>query len=298
MCGKNTFMRQKHDKAPGSPPRVREKRFISSSRRHLSRITPACAGKTLHVLPSHLFGWDHPRVGGKNSTLSVLLKKVLGSPPRVREKLSPTLAHSIKCRITPACAGKTEILTIHSTFKRDHPRVCGKNVVSTAGGNDGTGSPPRVREKPFSFTFLLFYRRITPACAGKTPVKFYRQCIDRDHPRVCGKNDQNDLIVSPRVGSPPRVREKHRMFHVDCLGQRITPACAGKTWSLPSCLSAIQDHPRVCGKNLGTSLTLIGTQGSPPRVREKPEEDFLIFATDRITPACAGKTQSNPTGAK
>ena len=149
---------------------------------------------------------------GKNSTLSVLLKKVLGSPPRVREKLSPTLAHSIKCRITPACAGKTEILTIHSTFKRDHPRVCGKNVVSTAGGNDGTGSPPRVREKPFSFTFLLFYRRITPACAGKTPYLHRPLVSPRDHPRVCGKNARTELSNKSCLGSPPRVREKPIRF--------------------------------------------------------------------------------------
>ena len=32
VCGKNTFMRQKHDKAPGSPPRVREK---LSQRQHV-----------------------------------------------------------------------------------------------------------------------------------------------------------------------------------------------------------------------------------------------------------------------
>ena len=168
--------------------------------------------------------------------------------------------------------------------------MCGKNATRTQSISLTLGSPPRVREKPFSFTFLLFYRRITPACAGKTPVKFYRQCIDRDHPRVCGKNDQNDLIVSPRVGSPPRVREKHRMFHVDCLGQRITPACAGKTWSLPSCLSAIQDHPRVCGKNPKKISLSSPRTGSPPRVREKPSRIQRVPNSRRITPACAGKT--------
>ena len=88
VCGKNTFMRQKHDKAPGSPPRVREKRFISSSRRHLSRITPACAGKTVKDFSHQILGQDHPRVCGKNASCIAFAFVWLGSPPRVREKLS------------------------------------------------------------------------------------------------------------------------------------------------------------------------------------------------------------------
>ena len=131
----------------GSPPRVREKLVRSKSGNQGYGITPACAGKT-HTLTITVSEFqDHPRVCGKNFLSVNMFDIGVGSPPRVREKLSPTLAHSIKSRITPACAGKTEILTIHSTFKRDHPRVCGKNSWITLRLAVVRGSPPRVREK-------------------------------------------------------------------------------------------------------------------------------------------------------
>ena len=147
---------------------------------------------------------------GKNSGVGLSGCCVSGSPPRVREKLKQRTDKIEPIGITPACAGKTLVLVRSLPKYRDHPRVCGKNQWESYTAKTERGSPPRVREKPNAFLNSSCDTGITPACAGKTPVKFYRQCIDRDHPRVCGKNDQNDLIVSPRVGSPPRVREKPR----------------------------------------------------------------------------------------
>ena len=151
---------------------------------------------------------DHPRVCGKNSTLSVLLKKVLGSPPRVREKLSPTLAHSIKSRITPACAGKTLVLVRSLPKYRDHPRVCGKNQWESYTAKTERGSPPRVREKPNAFLNSSCDTGITPACAGKTLSQLQGGMMEQDHPRVCGKNHFLSLFFYFTEGSPPRVREK------------------------------------------------------------------------------------------
>ena len=174
------------------------------------RITPACAGKTEILTIHSTFKRDHPRVCGKNSGVGLSGCCVSGSPPRVREKLKQRTDKIEPIGITPACAGKTLVLVRSLPKYRDHPRVCGKNQWESYTAKTERGSPPRVREKPNAFLNSSCDTGITPACAGKTPVKFYRQCIDRDHPRVCGKNDQNDLIVSPRVGSPPRVREKPR----------------------------------------------------------------------------------------
>ena len=229
---------------------------------------------------------------GKNSTLSVLLKKVLGSPPRVREKLSPTLAHSIKSRITPACAGKTEILTIHSTFKRDHPRVCGKNSGVGLSGCCVSGSPPRVREKLKQRTDTIEPIGITPACAGKTLVLVRSLPKYRDHPRVCGKNQWESYTAKTERGSPPRVREKPNAFLNSSCDTGITPACAGKTLSQLQGGMMEQDHPRVCGKNHFLSLFFYFTEGSPPRVREKLESIGKAAGSIGITPACAGKTES------
>ena len=94
------------------------------------------------------------------------------------------------------------------------------------------------------------------------------------------------------MGSPPRVREKRIVKHSYVKFFGITPACAGKTFIEDSAFNCIQDHPRVCGKNgvhVNESLTF---SGSPPRVREKLNSIYGMTVTDRITPACAGKTET------
>ena len=107
---------------------------------------------------------------------------------------------------------------------------------------------------------------------------------------MCGKNLRNDTGIKGVSGSPPRVREKHiiHLSKIHVIG--ITPACAGKTWSLLSYSSAIRDHPRVCGKNSLPPQWVSVRLGSPPRVREKQDGQGFFCIHDRITPACAGKT--------
>ena len=122
--------------------------------------------------------------------------------------------------------------------------------------------------------------------------------MQRDHPRVCGKNVEPDLKMVKYLGSPPRVREKLIPFFTLTTANRITPACAGKTANKIVCFSLRRDHPRVCGKNTVSNIPSRVAVGSPPRVREKLLHATLIVYGLRITPACAGKTQSNPTGAK
>ena len=129
MCGKNDKQANTNAVLAGSPPRVREKLISLKEIGEDTRITPACAGKTTFSAFAFMIPRDHPRVCGKNSAnLSGQLAN-LGSPPRVREKLNDS-EYSVKAlRITPACAGKTPPRTSHSVNGRDHPRVCGKNLV-------------------------------------------------------------------------------------------------------------------------------------------------------------------------
>ena len=70
---------------------------------------------------------------------------------------------------------------------------------------------------------------ITPACAGKTRLFEELQKGYQDHPRVCGKNANENISKQLEAGSPPRVREKPRKWRIDNLVLGITPACAGKT---------------------------------------------------------------------
>ena len=73
-------------------------------------------------------------------------------------------------------------------------------------------------------------------------------------------------------------------------GDRITPACAGKTEERRYGRAHRQDHPRVCGENAHRSRAESWCAGSPPRVRGKRAPAPTVLPQNRITPACAGKT--------
>src|SRR5690554_5825007 len=75
----------------------------------------------------------------------------LGSPPRVRERRHLAHVYSTFIRITPACAGKTTKSKPSAFPKRDHPRVCGKDLFDRPSSRSAQGSPPRVRERHCSF---------------------------------------------------------------------------------------------------------------------------------------------------
>ncbi len=71
-----------------------------------------------------------------------------GSPPRMRERLL-----SIRAKIiTP----------------KDHPRVCGKDLIFDILFPAFWGSPPRMRERLQDLRRGLLVGGITPAYAGKT----------------------------------------------------------------------------------------------------------------------------------
>ena len=90
---------------------------------------------------------------------------------------------------------------------------------------------------------------------------------------MCGKDLSECIGWAQKGGSPPRVRERQKTFQNVCGKVGITPACAGKThpFGLPDEL--LKDHPRVCGKDLAKTYTLMTRLGSPPRVRERRNRD-------------------------
>ena len=152
------------------------------------RITPAHAGKTIFVSRDIDESWDHPRACGENYGPLRFIRTYLGSPPRMRGKLSFRSPFTRHCRITPAHAGKTNNIQFVHSLPQDHPRACGENEVTTANGGICKGSPPRMRGKPHSYQTCRACKGITPAHAGKTqrcaPICSFR----RDHPRACGEN--------------------------------------------------------------------------------------------------------------
>ena len=153
----------------------------------------------------------------------------VGSPPRVREERISLRLWVRALRITPACAGRTFSPGIHSVRYQDHPRVCGKNRISSLILAREPGSPPRVREELSCILSFILLSRITPACAGRTNCSCVNNSCIRDHPRVCGKNTREINTFIFLVGSPPRVREEPLFEEYRRVRARITPACAGRT---------------------------------------------------------------------
>ena len=147
MCGENDESAAAFTDAVGSPPRVRGKRFNADRIGTITRITPACAGKTSLGFMPVMARADHPRVCGENLTLPFGSTFVSGSPPRVRGKHLERCDAAVHNRITPACAGKTRSSSRYCSTAADHPRVCGENYVNLVVGRKDLGSPPRVRGK-------------------------------------------------------------------------------------------------------------------------------------------------------
>ena len=137
-----------------------------------------------------------------------------------------------------------------------------------------SGSPPHGRGKD---PFCLCQPPgggITPAWAGKSPWTECAASAARDHPRMGG--------------------EKSAPLYVVVLNLGITPAWAGKSWLLLDSCTLWRDHPRMGGEKTSTDRPRITDIGSPPHGRGKGEGFFLRSTTSGITPAWAGKRETDP----
>ena len=67
--------------------------------------------------------------------------------------------------------------------------MCGKDFLISIPNLLLMGSPPHVRERLHVRLHLGIAYRITPACAGKTPIGGDGSIRVEDHPRMCGKDN-------------------------------------------------------------------------------------------------------------
>ena len=194
-CGENLFYSLRISQNAGSPPRVRGKQAEDAYRVHVIGITPARAGKTIHIVNIGPVIQDHPRACGENPSHTPKPIHYRGSPPRVRGK--PTASFFVRNfrGITPARAGKTFRGPERHAASADHPRACGENSINRLSPCAPRGSPPRVRGKLRGRSRSRLLARITPARAGKTLDRFPIESRSADHPRACGENDAQE----PRV---------------------------------------------------------------------------------------------------
>ena len=94
------------------------------------------------------------------------------------------------------------------------------------------------------------------------------------------------------MGSPPRARGEGGGKSKTPIGQRITPACAGRSVLAGLRPRSLPDHPRVCGEKVYQYAPIGIPAGSPPRVRGEGKNSAQTEKFDRITPACAGRSHN------
>ena len=70
----------------------------------------------------------------------------------------------------------------------------------------------------------------------------------------------------------------------------ITPAYAGKSFSVEAATSENRDHPRLCGEKRWQYALHNSSSGSPPPMRGKASFTLACDFDHRITPAYAGKS--------
>ena len=147
----------------------------------------------------------------------------------MRGKGYDVVSRLCRVRITPACAGKSNLFVFRRIEPKDHPRVCGEKLYTPCVIAPSVGSPPRMRGKGYDVVSRLCRVRITPACAGKSEQCGGTGTTDWDHPRMCGEKCHSRFFIASVEGSPPHVRGKGHRRKSSACKQRITPACAGKS---------------------------------------------------------------------
>ena len=169
--------------------------------------------------------------------------------------------------------------------------MCGEQFGRHIPASRQRGSPPRVRGTGICKIFCTHGLRITPACAGNSDTLPISPIVPRDHPRVCGEQQNQITLVDIFRGSPPRVRGTVPIGMQVVYIFRITPACAGNRKGRQHLHSPESDHPRVCGEQVLIPEFILKLIGSPPRVRGTVHNLQTGTFIKGITPACAGNRE-------
>ena len=112
VCGEQIVSPIEGRNYQGSPPRVRGTELKALQDGQPRGITPACAGNRHYDSSGYLGSGDHPRVCGEQVSPVWHEELQAGSPPRVRGTDIIDFGQAYNLRITPACAGNSDIAAL------------------------------------------------------------------------------------------------------------------------------------------------------------------------------------------
>ena len=172
----------------GSPPHARGRQTLVEHGFDFGRITPACAGKTCPLPSPAEDDGDHPRMRGEDTPQELAKILTAGSPPHARGRHTARTRQDPERGITPACAGKTHVVTAEWWLDGDHPRMRGEDSRTCSKSSSRARITPACAGKTSRCRGRRDRQRITPACAGKTRREGYSLSEYPDHPRMRGED--------------------------------------------------------------------------------------------------------------
>ena len=156
------------------------------------------------------------------------------------------------------------------------------------------GSSPLTRGKPHRRDDRSRHRRLIPAHAGKTFLTTWESSKRTAHPRSRGENPTARASLSRSGGSSPLTRGKPCLRLILCRCSGLIPAHAGKTHVRGPQADGAEAHPRSRGENVVYCLSASAVAGSSPLTRGKRTPAYHQGARERLIPAHAGKTKTDP----
>ncbi len=150
---------------------------------------PLARGRPGQSTASSSRSWKHPRLRGEDWPGRYDLTDIKETPPLARGRRISLGFGFVSVRNTPACAGKTRLVSRRRRRCRKHPRLRGEDLTALQSGRFGVGN--------------------TPACAGKT--QGFAGTVTRGEE------------------TPPLARGRQLELLVSGEKSGNTPACAGKT---------------------------------------------------------------------
>ena len=130
VCGENFQVPPVAAAGSGTSPRMLGKPMRNTSPNREERNIPAYAGKTWRYCYHVMIAAEHPRVCGENLSYRDFRAGDAGTSPRMRGKRASATCIRGGMRNIPAYAGKTKNLESVRVSQKEHPRVCGENLLS------------------------------------------------------------------------------------------------------------------------------------------------------------------------